>query len=1216
MHRPNSLELLLAQFRPDPHAPQPPAIQKALLLAARLQDRVVALQTPAERRQQAELDRMLQHPQDKATLALLTDQAFRTAAPRRALGQFIHIVQSQGVPQYFNPLQQVLLRALQKFGPCAPAIAVYAVKEQMRRQTANVILPAEPATLLPHLRARHAEGVRMNVNFLGEAILGEEEARHRLLLNLQGLQAAEVEVISIKISTIYSQISPLARDHTVATLCDRLELLYRTAAHLRFTRPDGDTAAKFVYLDMEEYRDMDLTAEAFMRTLERPGLEKAAAGIVLQAYIPDSFAYQKRLCHWARGRVAAGGAPITLRIVKGANLESERCEASQKGWPQAPYMSKLETDANFHRMVCEAMKPENVAAVRVGIASHNLFDLAFALVLAVENGVLDHVQFEMLEGMANPQRRALLELTENLLLYAPLCHKEDFINAIGYLIRRLDENTGPENFLRYAFRITAGSAEWRRLEEKFVAAAAAAENVSAAARRTQNRQLPPPPANAVARGWQHLENEPDTDFSLPHNSDWAKHLVAAWAPRHGSAAAEIPLVVAGEEIRDGRRVRECTDPSRPGVVVGRYRQADPGDVDRAVACAAADPDGWRALAPAERFARLGRVADELRRCRADLMGAALADGGKTLPESDPEVSEAIDFVEFYRANARWWQEFPTLRARPKGVVAVVSPWNFPIAIPCGGVAAALAAGNTVILKPASDAVLVAWELCRSFWRGGISQKTLQFLPCSGGQEGRQLVNHPDVNAVILTGGTETALQMLADKPSLALSAETGGKNATIVTALADRDQAIKHVIHSAFSHAGQKCSATSLLLLEAEVYDDARFKHALCDAVQSMTVGSAWELKTKIGPLIRPPTGDLDNALKTLDPGESWAVLPRRLENNRNLWSPGVKYGVRPGSYSHRTEFFGPVLSVIRFESLAEAIDIVNQTGYGLTSGLQSLDDREHRQWLAGIRAGNLYINRTTVGAVVLRQPFGGMGKSAFGPGIKAGGPNYVAEFMDLADAEGGGAAETPADPLLADLWARLQGGGPVPAAELPRLLAAVGSYAKNFAEEFAAQHDHFRLVGQDNFRRYLPVRELRVRIHPADTAFEVLARFSAAKTVGCRITVSTPPGYQSPLIEFLRTLIPLWPDSLEFVEESDEALASVVRERRTDRVRFAAADRVPAVVQQAAAVSGVYLASQPVLIEGHVELLWYVQEQSISFDYHRYGNLGPRSGEERAAVL
>jgi RHH-type proline utilization regulon transcriptional repressor/proline dehydrogenase/delta 1-pyrroline-5-carboxylate dehydrogenase len=1217
------LATLLAQFQPDPKSTQAAAIQKALFLASHLQQRVLALQTPAERRQQAEMDRMLQHPEDKATLAMLTDQAFRPQTPRRVVDQFIHILKSQGIPRFFHPLQQAMLKGFQTFGGLAPWIAVPAAKAQMRRQTAAVILPAEPDSLLPHLRARHAEGVRMNVNFLGEAILGEKEARRRLLLNLQGLQSPEVEVISIKISTIYSQISALARDHTVAVLCDRLELLYRTAAHLTFTRPDGGTAPKFVYLDMEEYRDMDLTAEAFMRTLERPGLEKVAAGIVLQAYVPDSFGYQKRLCQWARGRVSAGGAPVTLRIVKGANMESERCEASQKGWPQAPYMTKLETDGNFHRMVREAMKPENIAAVHVGIASHNLFDLAFALGLAADSGVLDRVQFEMLEGMANPQRRALFELTRNLLLYAPVCHKEDFINAIGYLIRRLDENTGPENFLRYAFRITSGSPEWQRLEEKFVAAAAAAEKVSASPRRTQNRQLPPPAA-AVARGWQHLENEPDTDFSLPHNSDWAKHLVAAWAPRQGSAAAEIPLVIAGEEIRDGRTVRECLDPSRPGVIVGRYRQATAEDVDRAVACAAADPAGWRKLDPAARFERLGRVADELRRARADLMGAAVADGGKTLPESDPEVSEAIDFVEFYRANARWWQEMPSLRARPKGVVAVVSPWNFPIAIPCGGVAAALAAGNTVILKPASDAVLVAWELCRCFWRSGVSRSTLQFLPCSGGREGQRLVNHRGVDAVILTGGTETALAMLRDKPSMNLTAETGGKNAIVVTAMSDRDQAVKHVIHSAFSHAGQKCSATSLLLLEAEVYDDPKFKHALCDAVESMTVGSAWDLKTKIGPLIRPPSGDLDNALKVLDRGESWAVLPRRLENNPNLWSPGVKYGVRPGSTTHVTEFFGPLLGVMRFDTLAEAINLVNQTGYGLTSGLQSLDDREQRQWLAGIRAGNLYINRTTVGAVVLRQPFGGMGRSAFGPGIKAGGPNYVAEFMDLADSEAAtgknAAAERPGDPRLAELFDQLRGYGegqsPLPVEDLNRLLAALGSQARNYREEFGQQHDHFRLVGQDNFRRYLPVGELRVRIHPADTAFEVLARVCAARTAGCHITISTPPGYQSPVLEFLRALVVPWAGAAEFVEETDDALAAVVGNRRTGRVRFAGSDRVPAVVQQAAGASGGYLAAQPVLVEGRVELLWYVQEQSISFDYHRYGNLGPRSGEERGAVL
>ncbi len=1217
---PHPLPALLAGFRTDAGSGLPLTVQKARFVARRLQARAAALRTPPERRQQAELDRMLQNPENKATLAKMTDQAFRSDTPPRAVDQFIHILDAQGIPRFFSPFQRALLKGFQSFGGYLPGVAVPLVKERMRKETANVILPAEPELLLHHLRERHAEGVRMNVNFLGEAILGEEEAGRRLQMNLQGLQSPEVECISVKISTLYSQISTLARDQTLATLCERLELLYRTAAHLTFKRRDGSVVPKFVYLDMEEYRDLSLTAEAFMRTLERPGLERVSAGMVLQSYVPDSFRYQQEINAWARRRVASGGAPITLRIVKGANMEMERLEASLKDWPQATYRTKLETDANYKRMVHKALQPENLAAVRLGIASHNLFDVAYALVLAGEANQLDQVQFEMLEGMANPQRRALFELTRHLLLYAPVCRKENFLNAIGYLIRRLDENTGPENFLRYAFRIQPGSADWQRLEKSFLDACAAVVTVSDAPRRTQNRQLPPKPANPLARGWEHFVNEPDTDFALPQNSEWARQIIAAWEPRHSANAVRVPLALAGEQIFENRAVYDCLDPSRPGTVVGRYCQASQTDIERAVRCAVADDDDWRNLSPQVRFETLGRVAVELRRARADLMGAALANGGKTLAESDPEVSEAVDFVEFYRATARWWQEMPTLQASPKGVVVVVSPWNFPIAIPCGGVAAALAAGNTVILKPASDAVLVAWELCQCFWRAGVSRKTLQFLPCSGGQEGRQLVGHPGVNAVLLTGGTATALAMLHDRPAMNLSAETGGKNATLVTALADRDQAIKHVLHSAFSHSGQKCSATSLLLLEAEVYDDPKFKRALCDAVHSLPVGSAWDLKTKVGPLIRPPAGDLENALKVLEPGESWAVLPRCSEDNPNLWSPGVKYGVQAGSYTHLTEFFGPVLGVMRFTKLAEAIEWVNQTGYGLTSGLQSLDDREQEQWKAGIRAGNLYLNRTTVGAVVLRQPFGGLGKSAFGPGLKAGGPNYVAQFTDFTDAGELPVSEVPADPLLAGLCdglrKRAQNSAALPPAELTRLLAAVGSYAQRFREEFSQSHDHFRLVGQDNFRRYLPVRELRVRIHPADTAFETFARVCAARTVGCRITVSFPAACQPPALTLLEELCEPWAGAIEFIEESDEQLAAIVRERETDRIRFSAPERVPTVVRQAAAETGIYLASQPVLREGRIELLWYVQEQSLSFDYHRYGNLGTRAAEARAEVL
>ena len=217
--------------------------------------------------------------------------------------------------------------------------------------------------------------------------------------------------------------------------------------------------------------------------------------------------------------------------------------------------------------------------------------------------------------------------------------------------------------------------------------------------------------------------------------------------------------------------------------------------------------------------------------------------------------------------------------------------------------------------------------------------------------------------------------------------------------MSDHDQAIKHVLHSAFSHSGQKCSATSLLILEAEVFEDKSFQRALCDAVESLHVGPAHELHTKVGPLIRPPSGDLERGLKELEPYESWAVRPRQIGDNPCLYSPGVKWNVQPGSYTHQTEFFGPVLGVMKARDLHDAIHEANSTGYGLTSGLESLDDREHELWLDNIRAGNLYVNRSTTGAIVLRQPFGGMGKSAFGPGIKAGGPNYVAQLMTLSDA-------------------------------------------------------------------------------------------------------------------------------------------------------------------------------------------------------------------------
>ena len=468
-----------------------------------------------------------------------------------------------------------------------------------------------------------------------------------------------------------------------------------------------------------------------------------------------------------------------------------------------------------------------------------------------------------------------------------------------------------------------------------------------------------------------------------------------------------------------------------------------------------------------------------------------------------------------------------------------------------------------------------------------------------------------------------------------LLAETGGKNATIVTALADRDLAIKNVLHSAFSHSGQKCSATSLLILEEEVYHDDRFRESLCDAVESLTVGSAWQLPTKLGPLIRPPSGELEKSLKELEAGESWAVMPRlHVDSNPHLVSPGVKWGVQPQSYTHCTEFFGPMLGVMCARNLHEAIDLVNATGYGLTSGLESLDDREQQLWQEGIRAGNLYLNRSTTGAIVLRQPFGGMGKSAVGPGIKAGGPNYVAQLMNFSadrdqpdhQHEATSVNTDLGDTGLDDFCYALRNQTDLPDGNLSsdnlssdvveRIVTAAQSYEHWMAVEFEPKHDHFQLVGEDNFRRYLPLPEIRVRFDARDSVFELFARVLAARTAGCHTVVSSAPQTTSPALDLLEQLTADWAAQIEFVEETDQQLAEVVAAYRRGRVRFAASDRVPTEVRAVAAERGVYLADKPVQAHGRVELLWYFQEQSLTHIYHRYGNLGSRSSEPRAAVL
>ncbi|MCB0106420.1 MAG: bifunctional proline dehydrogenase/L-glutamate gamma-semialdehyde dehydrogenase, partial [Caldilineaceae bacterium] len=667
--------------------------EQAVALAAELLTAAQAQQTETEKRQAIKIAGMMDDPMGKIMTMALSDQAFRSHNPSRINNQIRHLIAGYGVPSYFADWEQVALELGTRIGQYIPHMVVPFVVAKLRAETSSVILPGEEEPFRDYLQKRRKADTRLNLNHLGEAILGEGEAGRRLQAYLDLLARPDVEYISVKISSIFSQINLIAVDHTVEQIKTRLRTLYRAAMQHEYEHPDGTRVPKFINLDMEEYRDLHLTVAAFQQVLDEAEFLRHKAGIVLQAYLPDSFAVQQTLTSWAQARIARGGAPIKIRIVKGANLAMERVDAAWHGWEQAPYLIKANVDANYKRMVLYGCTPERTAAVHLGIASHNLFDIAFGLVVRANRGVEEAVEFEMLEGMANHQARTVQQAAGGLLLYAPVVKQDDFHSAIAYLVRRLDENTAEENFLHDLFGLTVGDARWEKQKQFFLTAVARRDEAADVPNRTQNRRHEHRRFNPNTPFY----NEPDTDFSLPTNQAWVREIVAKWQQFD---IPPIPLQIGGEWLtpnQDGTG----RDPSRPTLAAAyNYALAGPAEIETALQVAAATQAAWQQWRVDERKHLLVQVAEKLAARRADLIGAAMLDGGKTVEQADVEVSEAIDFANYYaRSFAEMVADLADCAFTPFGTVLVTPPWNFPIAIPCGGVLAALMAGNTVILKP-------------------------------------------------------------------------------------------------------------------------------------------------------------------------------------------------------------------------------------------------------------------------------------------------------------------------------------------------------------------------------------------------------------------------------------------------------------------------------------------------------------------------------------
>jgi RHH-type proline utilization regulon transcriptional repressor/proline dehydrogenase/delta 1-pyrroline-5-carboxylate dehydrogenase len=807
------------------------------------------------------------------------------------------------VPAFLPWYMRSAVRVGGIMAPIMPQVVIPIARRVLREMVGHLIVDATDAKLGPAIAKIKQDGVHLNVNLLGEAVLGEHEAQRRLDGTLKLLAREDVDYVSIKESSTVAPHSPWAFDEAVDHVVEKLTPLYRLAAS--FPKP------KFINLDMEEYKDLSMTIAVFKRILDMPEFLRLEAGIVLQAYLPDALSAMQELQEWAAARRAKGGAPIKVRVVKGANLPMEQVEASLHDWPLATWGTKQDSDTSYKSVINYALTPEHIDAVRIGVAGHNLFDVAFAWLLAKQRGIAGQgqkaIEFEMLLGMATGQATAVRKDVGSLLLYTPVVHPGEFDVAIAYLIRRLEEGASQENFMSAVFELSENEPLFEREKQRFLNSLAQLTNEVPEPNRKQDRRLPAKPAPTEG-----FRNTPDTDPALPANRAWGRDILK-----------RIPGSTAGNAIVESTKVSEAAE------------------LERIITTAVEAGKEWGARPAAERAAILHRAGDILESRRAELLEVMAAETGKTLDQGDPEVSEAIDFAHYYAERSKDLEKVDGATFVPANLTVVTPPWNFPVAIPAGSTLAALASGSAVVIKPAKQARRSGSVMVDALWEAGVPKDVLALVQLEERDLGTQLVSHPSVDRVILTGGYETAELFRSFRQDLPLLAETSGKNAIIVTPSADLDLAAKDVVYSAFGHAGQKCSAASLVILVGSVAKSKRFHNQLIDAARSLTVGYPDDATTQMGPIIEPANGKLLNALTTLGEGETWAVKPERLDQTGRLWSPGIRSGVKRGSYFHLTEFFGPVLGVMTAETLEEAIAIQNEIEYGLTAGLHSLDSAE-----------------------------------------------------------------------------------------------------------------------------------------------------------------------------------------------------------------------------------------------------------------------------------
>ncbi|MFV0426564.1 MAG: proline dehydrogenase family protein [Beutenbergiaceae bacterium] len=1125
-------------------------VDEARALGIRWVEQTVQHQRGSERRATERLAQIVADPAGMDFLVRFLDRVARPSDAAVAAAQMRGLADHPGADKVLSAADRAMLGVGGPMAKVAPA-SVSPARRRLRQLLGHLVVEGTDQEIDKQLAGVRADGYRINLALLGEAAIGQAQAAAHGDRLWALCQRTGVHQVSLKLSALLPQISPWDVAGTIDRAVARLQPLYAAAAAAQ--QPTSIT------LDLEEYRLLEPVVGAFEALLGESELALPELGIAVPAYLPQSQAILERLIGLAQSRVAAGGSRIRIRLVKGAHLATEMVDSEIHGWPQAPLLTKAEVDANFVRLLETALQPAVCAAVQFSIGSHNLFDIALGYILARRRGVEQALEVDMLYGMAPAQLRAIHEVgaSSAVNVYTPVIESGDYCSGIGYLMRRLQELGGAENFLRaqHGGAPRAMEQQQTRLGE----AVAASAQQPAAVRRDGRRR----------ESGEHFVNTPDSD----------------------------PTAALVRE-----RVRKAMDRQIQAPVAA---MADSEGIDAAVEVARTTAAEWGVRSGSDRARVLRAAARGLEVVRTDLIAALVHEVGKPAHEADAEVTEAVDFARYYADQAKELDNLALsegLQAQPGQVVVVAAPWNVPVTTAVAGATAALAAGAAALVKPAPRtprSVEIAVDAIRTgLAHAGADPDAVQLTRTDDETVGKALVAHDGVDTVLLTGSAQTAQRFSRWRAHRSqgprVFAQTSGKNAMVVTASADFDQAIADVLSSAFGYSGQKCSAASLLILVGSVATSERFRERLIDAVSTLKVGAPSDMGAAMGPLIEPASGKLADALSQLQHGEQWLVEPAQLDDDGRLWSPGVKVGVAPGSSFHVTECFGPVLGIMSAADLDQAIAWQNATGYGLAGSIHSLDDAEVSRWIDEVHIGNAYVNRPTTGARVGRHPLGGWKRSVVGPGAKVGGPQFLPQLVTwqqqakpTVTAEVGprvGAVVEAVKPWLADTdW---------------QWLAQAAQSDAHARDRYAAEDDPSGLAAESNVLRYRPLSQIQLRAGREVKPVSLLRVLIAAECAGVPATVSIDPSVD------LGDAMDSWARGEGWLWESDEDIATRVADgqlRGRVRVLGDASQLWAASIEPQAHVR---LIVGEVLTSGNRELMSMLREQVVSSTEHRYGYL------------